>query len=374
MRTGIADRYIVQEILAPFLLGIGAFLVILVGDILYTLAEFIASRQVGVVTVIELLLYKLPAILVITFPVSTLVGIVLGLGRLAKDREIQAMRLAGFSLMRIFAPVFAFGIVTTVATFAINEIVAPWANRQANAVIRKAAFADAFPQIREQVFFRGPGNRVYYIGSADDTHRELRNVMIYELEGPIPRLITAGSAGWDGQLWHLHGGVIRELDAQGFTRYEAGFTQMDLAVGIESGSFFAGQKTPEEMTARELHQYVSLFGRGPGSARFAVEYYRKFAVPFASAIFALLAAPLGARAAQGGRFVGVGVCIAVLFVYYVLMSIAKAMGTVGGLDPFLAAWAPNLCYGLAGVTLWAHEDGWLLQRRIVLPADVHVRS
>ena len=128
MRTGIADRYIVQEILAPFLLGIGAFLVILVGDILYTLAEFIASRQVGVVTVIELLLYKLPAILVITFPVSTLVGIVLGLGRLAKDREIQAMRLAGFSLMRIFAPVFAFGIVTTVATFAINRRHTPPAN------------------------------------------------------------------------------------------------------------------------------------------------------------------------------------------------------------------------------------------------------
>ena len=373
MRTSIADRYILQEIFAPFLLGVGAFLVILVGDILYTLAEFIASRQVAAATVVELLIYKLPAILVITFPVSTLVGIVLGLGRLAKDREIQAMRLAGFSLMRIFVPVFAFGLVTTVATFAINEIIAPWANRRANAVIRRAAFADAFPQIREQVFFRGPGNRVYYIGSADDAHRELRNVMIYELEGPVPRLITAGAARWEGEVWHLYGGVIRELDEQGFTHYEAGFAQMDLVVGVEGGSFFAGQKTPEEMTARELHQYVSLFGRGPGNARFAVEYYRKFAVPFASAIFALLAAPLGARAAQGGRFVGVGVSIAVLFVYYVLMSISKAMGTIGGLDPFLAAWAPNLCYGLAGITLWAHEDGWLLQRR-VLGAETNVPS
>ena len=217
MRISIADRYILQEIFAPFLLGVGAFLVILVGDILYTLAEFIASRQVGAGTIVELLIYKLPAILVITFPVSTLVGIVLGLGRLAKDREIQAMRLAGFSLMRIFVPVFAFGLVTTVATFAINEIVAPWANRRANAVIRRAAFADAFPQIREQVFFRGPGNRVYYIGSADDAHRELRNVMIYELEGPVPRLITAGVARWEGEVWHLYGGVIRELDEQGFT-------------------------------------------------------------------------------------------------------------------------------------------------------------
>src|SRR5947209_3396801 len=232
MRTSIADRYILQEIFAPFLLGVGAFLVILVGDILYTLAEFIASRQVGAGTIVELLIYKLPAILVITFPVSTLVGIVLGLGRLAKDREIQAMRLAGFSLMRIFVPVFAFGLVTTVATFAINEIVAPWANRRANAVIRRAAFADAFPQIREQVFFRGPGNRVYYIGSADDAHRELRNVTIYELEGPVPRLITAGVARWEGEVGHLYGGVVRELDEQGFTHYEAGFAKMELVVVV----------------------------------------------------------------------------------------------------------------------------------------------
>ncbi len=373
-RLGIADRYVVGEIFAPFLLGVGAFLVILVGDILYTLAEFIAARRVAISVIALLLLYKLPAILVITFPVSTLVGTLLGLGRLARDREIQAMRLAGLSLVRIFMPVLAFGLVTTAATFAINEIVAPWANHRANAVLRKAAFGDAFPQIREQVFFRGPGNRVYYVGSVDDSNRELRNVMIYELEGSIPRLITAASARWAGEVWHLRRGVVRDLDQQGFSRYEAGFAEMDIVVSVEGGSFFSGQKTPEEMTAKELRQYVLLFGQGPGSARFAVEYYRKFAVPFASAIFALLAAPLGARAAQGGRFVGVGVSIAVLFVYYVLMSIAKAMGTTGGLDPFLAAWMPNLCFGLAGLTLWAREEGWLAYLWNARSVATHVPS
>src|SRR2546428_14063582 len=95
MRTSIADRYILQEIFAPFLLGVGAFLVILVGDILYTLAEFIASRQVAPGTVVEFLIYKLPATLVITFPVSTLVGIVLGLGRRGEDRGGQGVGLAG---------------------------------------------------------------------------------------------------------------------------------------------------------------------------------------------------------------------------------------------------------------------------------------
>jgi lipopolysaccharide export system permease protein len=146
---------------------------------------------------------------------------------------------------------------------------------------------------------------------------------------------------------------------------------MEIPVGIEAGSFSAGQKTPDEMTARDLRQYLSLFGQSPGSARIAVEYYRKFAVPFASAIFALLAAPLGARAVQGGRFVGVGVSIALLFVYYVLMSVTRAMGTTAGLAPFLAAWAPNLCFGVAGLWLWASEEGWPA-RWMPPPTAVHV--
>jgi LPS export ABC transporter permease LptG len=362
--VSLTDRYIAQEILAPFLLGVGAFLVILVGDILYTLAEFIAMRKVGIGPVVRLLAYKLPAVLVITFPVSTLVGALLGLGRLAKDNEIQAMRLAGMSLARIFTPVLLFGVIVAGATFTINEFVAPWANSRANSLIQEVAFGEGVPRVREQVFFRGPGNRVFYIGTVDDARGLLQNVMIYELERPLPRLITAQQAQWNGTVWRLIGGVVREFDEQGFARYEAAFQEMEIFVGIDSRRFAVGQKTPDEMTARELRGYLALFGRGPGSSVFSIEYYRKFAIPFASAIFALLAAPLGVRTAQGGRFVGVGASIALLFAYYVLMSITKAVGTVGVLPPFLAAWSPNLCFGLAGVLLWAREDGWVSRQRL----------
>lgn len=89
MRT--ADWYIVRELLPPFVLGLGGFLVILIGDILYTLAEYIAMGRVTLEVVLRLLVYKMPAIMVITFPVSTLFASLLGLGRLARDRELQAM-------------------------------------------------------------------------------------------------------------------------------------------------------------------------------------------------------------------------------------------------------------------------------------------
>lgn len=359
MRTSIADRYILKEILAPFLLAVGAFVVILIGDILYTLAEFVATRRMSLEVFLRLLIYKMPAIMVITFPVATLFGALLGLGRLANDHEVQAMRLAGMSLLRIFSPVLLFGLLIAGVTFSTNEYVAPWANHQANNLIRRAVYGEAFPQIREQIFFRAPGGRFFYVDRADDRQRQLHNVMIYEAGGPVPKLITAREATWTDQYWSLRDGVVREFDTEGFTRYEVRFARMEVLIGVDSGTFFAGQKTPEEMTARELRRYLILFGHSHATARFAIEYHRKFSIPFAGAVFALIAAPLGVRVVQGGRFLSVGVSIGVLFVYYAVMSITRAMGGTGAIDPAAAAWAPNFLFGLAGVFLWAYEEGWL---------------
>jgi len=354
----IADRYIAREILVPFLLGVAGFVALLIGDVLYALAELVAAKQITLGILGRLLLYKLPAILVITFPVATLFGTLLGLTRLVKDRELQAMRLAGVSLTRIFAPVLAFGLITAGAAFLTNEYFAPWANRQANALLRQAVLGEAFPQIREEVFFRGPGDRVFYIERAD-RQGELHNVMVYELVGPLPRLITARRATWEGERLRLVDGVVREIDEQGFTRYEARFERLDLAVGAGSEALLAEQKTPDEMTARELRQYLALFGQDGASAPFALEFHRKFAIPLAGVAFALIAAPLSVYTAQGGRFLGVGLSALVLFFYYAVMSVGRAMGAAGGIAPSLAAWLPNLLFGVSGALLWVNEDGRL---------------
>ncbi len=354
----IADRYILKELLPPFALGVGCVLVVLIGDIIYTLAEYIVAHAVTAAVVVRLLVYKLPAIMVITFPVATLFGTLLGLGRLARDRELEAMRLSGVSLPRVFAPALAFGLAIAGVTFLTNEVIAPWANQQANALIRRALFGEAFPQVRENIFMQGPGGRFLYVHRVDRESGVLRNVMIYETERPLPRLVTAREATWSARSWVLRGGVARELDAEGYTAYEAGFDTMEINVGLDAGAFGAGQRTPEEMTARELRSQVKAFGSGI-PARAAVEYHRKFAIPAASVIFALVASPLSLQSARGGRFVGVGMSIALLFAYYAVMSFGRALGGAGALSPMLAAWAPNMLFVAGGFLLVMREGGWI---------------
>lgn len=363
----IVDRYIWKELGPPFLLGVGGFLVILIGDILYTLAEYIVTGRVTAEVVLRLLAYKMPAIMVITLPVSTLFGTLLGLGRLARDRELQAMRLAGLSLSRVFAPVLVFGLVMTGLTFLTNEVVTPWANQRANMLIRRALFGEAFPEVREQVFLRAPGGRVLYVYRIDQRTGLLRQVMVFELESALPRLITAEEATWSARRWLLRRGVVRELDAEGFTTHEAAFAAMEINIGLEPGGLLTGARTPEEMTIRELRGQMDLFRAGL-SPRLAVEYHRKFAVPAASLVFALVAAPLSLLSSRGGRFVGVGTSVVLLFVYYAVMSVGRALGGAGALSPAAAAWAPNVLFLTGGLALVVWEEGWLRAVRPSRPA------
>ncbi|MGH2626025.1 MAG: LptF/LptG family permease, partial [Anaerolineales bacterium] len=117
------------------------------------------------------------------------------------------------------------------------------------------------------------------------------------------------------------------------------------------------ERRPDEMTARELRNRLRLLRAGDPSPRLAMEFHRKFAVPLASVIFALLAAPLSLHVAQG-RFLSIGLSIVLLFIYYAVMSIGRALGATGAITPELAAWLPNLLFSLGGMTLWARVDGW----------------
>lgn len=375
----ILDRYVVRELLPPFLMVVGVFAVILVGDILFVLTEYLARGQVGLVTLLRLLYYKTPHILVFTFPVAMLVACLLGIGRLTKDGEITALRMTGLSHTRIFLPALTFALGVALATFGVNEYVMPPANRKADRLLRESVFRDAFPHIRQDVFFRGPGNRYFYIRRVDVAARTLHGVMIYELVTEPPRLITARQATLrDDGYWHLEDGVVRSLDADGFTTYEAGFKQFDIRVGPTETGLALQQQTADQMSSRDLQGHMRLLRQsGVDTQAMAVDYYFKFAAPGAALIFALLAAPLALQPVRSARFTGVAIAIVLIFVYYVILSMSRAWGRAGALPPFLGAWMANLVFLAAAVLMYLRVEGRLARRRSpaarlrrTLPAEI----
>src|SRR5437762_8095893 len=124
------DRYMIREMVVPFLIGQGAVVLMLTGTVLYNNANVFISYRVPAIGVAKIALYFMPYLINLTMPVAMAVAASLTVSRLSRDSEVTAMRAAGISLKRIFLPIFVAGIALSALDFYFGEKVVPWSNLQ----------------------------------------------------------------------------------------------------------------------------------------------------------------------------------------------------------------------------------------------------
>lgn len=352
----IMDRYIAGELIRPFLLGVGGFVVIMLANTLYLYAELIVHSGVAVNVVALLLLYNLPAIIVVTFPVAYLFSTLLAIGRLSKDSEVTALRSVGVSFRRILLPLLIGSVLVSYAAFLINDDVVPWANRKTVDLVREMVLHQGTPVIKENIFFKGSKeNRYFYVRQVDRRSNEMYDVFIFDKRQNPQQVVIAQEARWVGENWELRNGVLSRYDKDGIATEEDAFREMSVKVDVKPDAFFqAGERSPQEKKSTELKEEIQTLKEGGTDVKsMEVDYYMKFSLPFATFFSALLAAPLGAKFSRMGGYIGVVFSIILVFIYYVVMSIARSMGNNGVLDPITGAWIQNYLFGVVGlVLLW----------------------
>ncbi len=354
----IFDRYLVLELWGIFLLGVAGFIMVMTTDLIFTFVDMIINKGVPVIAVVKLILYKLPSIMVLTFPVAFLFAAAIVMGRMTKDRELTALRTSGISFFRITLPAIVMAGAICMSAFFINEWIAPAANKISDELIREVIYRQPLLTVKEQVFFKDNSNRFFYIRSVDKKNNSLEGIMIYDLgSGGLPRVITAKSATFSKDRWHLNGGTVHNYGADGRIGYEADFTGMDLYVS-EDILNFASQKTTEEMNTAELGTLIDSFKKsGINTAALATDFYMKFSVPAVTFVFAVFILPLAVTGGKRGGSFGVVLSVAVMFTYYVAASIFRSMGRGGLISAPLAAWIPPLVLLAAGSFLYLKEAG-----------------
>jgi lipopolysaccharide export system permease protein len=350
----LMDRYILGELVRPFLLGVGGFVVIMLANTLYLYAELIVHSGVSAGVVALLLAYNLPAIIVVTFPVAYLFSTLLAIGRLSKDSEVTALRSVGVSFRRILMPILAGSIIVSYAAYAINDYVVPWANRQTVDLVRQMVLHQGTPVIKENVFFKGSKeDRYFYVRQVDRRTNEMYDVFIFDKREGAQQVITAQQARWIGDSWELTNGVLSNYDEWGSIKEETPFRQMTVKVAINPEVFFAsGERSPQEKSSKELKDEIMTLQEGGTDVKsMLVDYYMKFSLPLATFFSAFLAAPLGAKFSRMGGYIGVVFSIILVFIYYVVMSVARSLGNNGVIDPVTGAWVQNYLFGVVGAFL-----------------------
>jgi len=347
----ILDRYIIREVMNFVALTVAALTIMLIMETLFELMEMLINKTVAWPYVAKLLIYRLPAFLVMTFPMSLLGSSELAIARFSTDGEIIAMRAGGVSLRRIMVPFLAAALAVSVLAFVINDYVVPEANHISQNIIREIVLKKGPPNIKRNVFFRDAENRYFYINKLDEENMIMEDILVYEMtREKFPRTITAKRGKWVVDTWQLEKGTIYNYDENGKITYEMEFENLDIMVKEDLQKFFTNQRTPQEMSSKELRQQIDILQQaGADTKNFEVDLHMKYSIPLTGLIFVFLGVPLGLRVKRGSKATGVVLSIILILFYYIFLSITRSLGRGDLLDPVLAAWLPNIVFGVLGV-------------------------
>lgn len=375
----LSDRYALREAISPFLFGVAAFTAIFIAsDIVFTVASLVAAGSAGLADVIKLFLYKLPYVAKMTFPMAMLLGSLLGMARVSSSGELVAFRACGLSIGRLALPVTAFSFFVFLVSLFVGEALVPKAARAefelTNKILnRTEAWLKGDDLVQQR---RSPnGLELVHIGKLRD--EVITNVVVVEILNNGEVTITrAEEAVWDSSSWYYGKGSTVVVSPDGLSRvvpprsdevvpstsvrFEGVYRKLPLEESPEALSRIAQDVRPESMTYHQLKLKIeSMLERGVPPSRVLkdrLELYTKISLPFSSVVFALIGLPLGIQPNRSGGSIGFGLSILIILVYYVIMTLGRAMGEGGSLPPILAAWLPNIVIGGVGVWLLVSAD------------------
>jgi len=369
----ILSRYVFREILTSSFLAtaLATFVIFLQG--IGKLFELLVHSAKGP-AVLELFALALPPILLLSMPFGVLVGILVGLGRLSSDNEMIAMRSAGVSTRIVVAPVLSFAFVAMLLSGAcavwLNPLAIRAEYRILNTVAAAQLTADVEPRVFEDQFTND--NTVLYVDDvksengpvavwtgvfiADLTPPGERKTGVKDAQ-PGPRVTVAREALVVPDVKNnrlqltlrdmgVHASPYHEIAPSGATVLQAEPTKQQKA------------KPYSEMLTKELLAFIR---RTPKSTQDGtdsrIELHRRFALPVACFMLAIVGIPLGASSRKGGRSAGyVWAIFLAFFCYYLSYITLTSLARSHSLSVELASWLPNAGFLVVGIVMIARME------------------
>ena len=159
----IFTRYILREVTSHALLGGALFTFVLFMRDLGHIIELVVRDSASLTDVLRIFAYLLPNFLIVTIPMAVLVGILLGLSRLAADSEITAMRAAGMGALD-FVRIVSIVSAVAVALGLFNSLyLAPRSAAATLQLEQSLKTSQASFEVQPRVFYEDFRNYVLYI-------------------------------------------------------------------------------------------------------------------------------------------------------------------------------------------------------------------
>ncbi|NLD99929.1 MAG: YjgP/YjgQ family permease, partial [Fibrobacter sp.] len=436
----ILYRYIIKELIFPFIVSICIISFFFVMQQAVLLAERIISKGIDLGIVLEIFAVQLGWIVVLAVPMGILLGTLWTFGRMSGDNEITSIKASGQNPINLLIPVLAAASVFTILIYFFNDFVLPDANHRTANLLGDIARKKPAALIEPRILIRDYPGYAIYIDDVDpqtgvlkdiriftdshdqdpsttiadsgliqmtpdqqyirlslfngETHSIPRNgkneyfvgrfgkqvVCIKNIDTDLQRTQSSYRGDREKTTSMMYADVadlkmsnlqnynefnqtldslknrIRKLDSLSLT--DSSLTQKDtdsLTFEMWVAQLGADKKIPI-LKVRDQANLIDRVTRRLTSnnlmiAQYTVEIHKKYAMPVACIIFALIGAPLGIMARRGGLTVGATYSIIFFIINWICLIGGEALADKGKVNPILAMWFGNILTGIVAVIL-----------------------
>jgi lipopolysaccharide export system permease protein len=353
----ILDRYLLSELGSTFGFGLSAFTLILAANSILNVGRLVSQEGAPLWAAVLVFVWTLPGEVVLVIPMALLLGTLLAMQRLSGESEITAMKASGITFWRIVAPFLAAGLVMSAVTYVLQEHVVPFAQDQVSSIEEQViSHTSVFNRdLTVSASLPGGGHQVTIATSYEPHSRALLNVTLvqYDANSKPLQVVFADRADFSADKWILENASIYRFNADGTTISEPGVARQQVELGENPTDIVKRiqHDDPETMSRAQIAEIIKTGQLTRNEfQKYVATYQEKLAQPFACFVFVLIALPFAMRPTRGGGSVslGFGLAVAIIFVYYIVMTIFSYVGDALSGSAWLWAWMPNLIFTVIG--------------------------
>jgi LPS export ABC transporter permease LptG len=257
------------------------------------------------------------------------------------------------SLYRVSVPLLLIGFLVSGVIYLMQDFMLPYTNQRQDAyrdIIKGRA-----PQSHrnpDRKWMAGSDNRIYHYNYFNYQKNEFSNLSIFQFEPGTFNLhewTFAGIGTWNGNAWELQNVTLHQMSPGGGDPDVQSIPTL-INSGMDRPEYFKDDvRTASQMSYGELKAYIDeLQKKHFDVTSLNLDLYRKLSYPLVSFIMVLLGIPFSFKTGRKGAFYGIGICIGLGILYWSTFELFGKLGDINRLSPMVAAWFPNLIFGLGG--------------------------
>jgi lipopolysaccharide export system permease protein len=319
--------------------------------------DSLGQGNYGISQMLVFVLLSIPGHIYDVVPVAVLVGMMYSLGTLARNSELVVMRVSGLSLFNIALILLKVGLLFTILTFLVGELITPISEKMAQRLRVKATDSVIAQDFRSGMWVKDGKSFVNVETVLPDA--SLLNVHIYEFDEnfKLRSISVAKKGNYEDERWALS--EVTQTKFNTFKKVEQNNIQTQFFSKANWKSLIRPELlnvllvAPEKMSVWNLYAFIQhLQNNKQKTTRYDVALWSKMIYPLACMVMVILALPFGfIQQRSGGTsaklFIGVMLGVA----YQILNRVFIHLGVLNDWPPLMSAITPTIIFLMAGLSM-----------------------